>query len=242
MAVTSQQLLGLEKLTLDKIATLKPFDAFAGLKAEALRLRRLVDPKRGGLNFHAVLQLHVMEQKPNRKIDAARRFDVGGLIEVQDPSRLVQRSCYQLVIGKGFDHTKPVLRKIHFDFEPINFRNPSEPKPSTHIQFGGELLPQWAGGKGYTMNQMHQLSPWFEKPRIPCFPTCLALLLDWIFLEFSHNRFAKAVLDNSDWNAHVRDAEGIIIEPFLQNCQDFIQKAKVTKNRWLHHQVYEMSA
>jgi hypothetical protein len=182
-----------------------------------------------------------MEQKPSRKVDAARRFDLGGLIVVETPSRLIQRSCYQLVIGKGKDQTKPVLRKIHFDFEPIAFRNASEPKPSRHIQFGGEVLPQWAGGKGYGLDKLHHLYPWLEKPRIPAFPTSLALMLDWIFLEFSHNRFAKAVLDNSDWNAHVREAEATLIEPFLKDCYEFIRNAKVTKKCWLRQQVYEMT-
>jgi hypothetical protein len=241
MAISSKELLAFEKLTIEKIATLKPFEAFAGLRQEAIKMRRAVDPDRGGLDFHAVMQLNVLEQKKqNRRQDRPRRFDVGGLVEVENPSRSITRSSYLVVIGKGADHSKPILRKIHFDFEPAQFRNLAEPKPSMHLQYGGDLLPQWKDGKGYTMEKMHHLSPWFEKPRIPCFPTCLALLLDWIFLEFSHNRYASAVVTNSDWSAHVRAAEEKIIEPFITDCHSFIQKAKVRKERWLHQQCYEM--
>lgn len=240
MPLSSEQLLKLEKRTLEKIATLRPFDAFPELKQQAQAGWRLIDPDRSGLNFHAVFQLTIIEETPTRKKEKPRRFDIGGLVEVSAPQRQITRSSYQLVIGKGHDQTKPILRKLHFDFEPKSSRSDHEPKPSIHLQFGGELLPQWAGGKGYQLNQLQALSPWFEKPRVPCLPVCLALLLDWTFLEFSHNRHAKAVIDNPDWNAHVREAERLVLAQFIDDCQAFLQSAARKKHRLLHHLLYEM--
>ena len=145
------------------------------------------------------------------------------------------------MIGKGADHTKPVLRKIHFDFEPKFLRSNLEPKPSVHVQFGGELLPHWANGNGYCIDQLQALSPWFEKPRIPCLPVCLALLLDWTFLEFSsYDRHAKAVIDHPTWNAHVRDAERLVLALFIDDCQTFLRSPAHQKHRLLHHHLYEI--
>jgi len=244
MPLSPQTLLALEKRTLTKIATLKPFEVFDNLRLEAQKCRHHLDPNRGCMDFHAILSLKVLEMKPNRKVEILRRFDVAGLIEVSSNRKEVIRSSYQLVIGRGPTHLKPILRKVHFDFEPVadSRDRKDEPKPTVHMQIGGKLLPQWAEGKGYAANQYHHHYPWFEKPRIPCFPICLALLLDWVFMEFSDSQHVEAVLKDSEWNAHVREAESIVIAPFVGECHNFLNRRETKKLRLLRHHLYGQPA
>jgi hypothetical protein len=214
---TPTQLKSLERKTLQsiqKMGCLKK--SFGTLVLAANQNCTNLDPKRGGLDFSTSFEVHTAQER--------RRVDIGALINVDE------KNCYEAVsyffaIGKDCQAQGHILRKLHFDFENPTRRNPKEIKPSMHIQVGGKLTPSMARA-GYTNQHLENHFPWFEKPRIPSIPFSIALLLDWLFLEFCDTPEINEVIQAGEWRNLVRDVENELLGPFFQGCHDFLKNPK----------------
>jgi hypothetical protein len=114
------------------------------------------------------------------------------------------------------------MRKVHFDFEHKSSRNDEEPKPTNHMQVCGELLPQLRK-LGYRGVDLRNWFPWLEKPRVPTIPVSLALLLNWLLVEFQSDLNAQKIVKNKEWRNLVARAEREVLAPWFQECSDFFQ-------------------
>ena len=214
---TAAQLKGIERKTLQsiqKMGCLKK--SFATLVLAANQNYANLDPDRGGLDFSTSFEVQTAK--------ACRRIDVGALITVDGKNRY-QSVSYFLAIGSDCNFKGHILRKLHFDFESPTRRNPKEIKPSVHMQICGNLTPSMAQA-GYTDQHLEKHFPWFEKPRVPSMPFSLALLLDWLFLEFCDTPEINQVVNDGEWRNLVREVENELLAPFFEGCHEFLRNKK----------------
>ena len=217
-----EELKQLEKDTLKLLSEGQCFRRhFVEIVRDASRVQKLVRPEVGSVVFNSTFQLQIENKQ---RAPRERRIDIGALIEVNSANAYTNVSYY-FAIGKSDKASKPVLRKLHFDFEPFVLRNISEPKPSMHLQVCGALTPAMvaAGYKPYHLDNQY---PWLSKPRIPCLPMSLALMLDWLFLEFRHDRSALLVLEDNQWRNHILNIEHKLLTPFFESCATFTRRKK----------------
>jgi hypothetical protein len=189
---------------------------FADLVSAAQMKYQNLDPKRGGFDFSTSFEVDSDKTK--------RRVDIGALIEV-DGRNQYERVSYFFSIGCPAAAKDNILRKIHFDFEAPEKRNLSECKPSIHMQVGGKLTPSMATA-GYTSQHLDNHFPWFEKPRVPSLPFSLALLLDWLFLEFLNTPEVNQVVNDGQWRSLVLNVENTLLKPYFEGCNKFFQNPK----------------
>jgi hypothetical protein len=134
------------------------------------------------------------------------------------------------------------MRKIHFDYERAAIRNHSEAKPTIHMQVCGELLPQLRQ-LGYRSSDLQSWFPWLEKPRVPTLPVSLALLLNWLLLEFQSDPIAQRIVKNREWRNLVARAEREILGPYFEACATFFQApAQNDSNLFVESVLYEKRA
>ncbi len=186
---------------------------FSNLVLAAQQNYSHLDPKRGGLDFAANFEVFTSNQR--------RRVDVGAKIEVDAKNRYESVS-YFFAIGSDTLAKDHILRKLHFDFEAPENRNVNECKPSIHMQICGELTPSMAHA-GYTDKHLQNHFPWFEKPRVPSIPFSLALLLDWLFLEFSNTPEVNEVVKNGQWRNMVLETENQLLRPYFEDCHQYLR-------------------
>lgn len=152
-----------------------------------------------------------------------RRVDIGARVILSSGGAYEEVSYFFAISGfEGND--KHILRKIHFDFEPLANRHQDEAKPSLHFQIAGTLPPPMELC-GYTDAHLKHLAPFYEKPRIPALPFSLAILLNIIFHEFRGNDFIRKILDDSTWRGVVNAAERAVLLPYMKECYEFIVKS-----------------
>ena len=151
-----------------------------------------------------------------------RRIDVGAQIILENDGTYRQVTYFYAISGIG-NNPKHILRKVHFDFEPLINRDLSEAKPSLHFQISGTLPPCMIDA-GYQESDLIHLAPFYEKPRFPSLPFSLAILLDIIFHEFYKNTHIVNVLKDATWRSLVDKAERMMILPYLQECAAFMAR------------------
>jgi hypothetical protein len=208
---------GIERMTLSvlqKMGCLKK--DFADLVTAAQKNYQNLDPKRGGFDFSSSFEV-VSDQ-------TRRRVDIGAIIEV-DSRNQYERVSYFCAIGSPSATKDNILRKLHFDFEAPEKRNVGECKPSVHMQICGKLTPSMALA-GYTSKHLENHFPWFEKPRVPSIPFSLALLLDWLFLEFLNTPEVNQVANDGQWRNLVLEVENKLLVPYFDGCNKFFQNSK----------------
>jgi hypothetical protein len=129
-------------------------------------------------------------------------------------------ATYLVAIGERGDEIGSVSStkaKVHWDYE---FQLGSEErKPLRHMQVGG-TIPAALGQYGYKAFWDDE----FEKPRIPGFPTCYVLVLNWAFLEFAHCPHIERVLNSSWWRDLVVSAENEVLRPFFREAHQFFTR------------------
>jgi hypothetical protein len=230
----------LEKNTLRCIAQMGEFGIHRELQAAANAAAPLINDDRGPVDVHLGFTLDIRFKRERKSQIFPRRIDVGALIAVTDDHKSIRRASYSLVICRRTNPaTSPDLRKLHFDYEPIEFRNQAEPKPSVHMQLCGGLSPQQTA-LGYTEKRLNGLYPKFEKPRIPSAPTSIALMLNWLFLEFPTDSVAQAVLKNPRWRKLVAGAERTVLITYYEQASKFLGHTADREKSFLKTHMYEM--
>ena len=230
----------LERKTLKVLVETSEFGLFKEMQDEARRAR--VDSDYGGVDVHLHFVADVRMRSDAAKTSMMRRIDIGALIESGAPKCGFSRASYSLLIAKGEQPAKsPVLRKVHFDVEPQECRNTGEPKPTVHMQVCGKLSRAHVTA-GYTSQRLAGLYPHFEKPRIPCSPTSLALLIDWVMLEFQSDTRLLRASRSARWRALVSEAEQIVLKPYFTHClQKLSVAAQQSSTSFSRRYLYEVA-
>jgi hypothetical protein len=211
------------------------FGRLPSLRRAAQDALRTTSEERGSVDVHFSFNIDI---RLRGKL-AQRRVDIGAL--VRNNSENLSGASYSVLIGKGIEPSRSaVLRKFHFDYEPISQRDAREPKPSIHLQMCGELNPKHLEA-GYNQVKINALYPHFEKPRIPCQPTSIALLLNWLLLEFQAGSVSQAVLRAPRWRKLVAEAERIVLTPYFKGAAAFLSGARYDGQPFLQHYLYEIT-
>jgi hypothetical protein len=129
---------------------------------------------------------------------------------------------------------------MHFDYESAAYRDVCEPKPSAHLQICGKLSPDHLRA-GYTEMRLKGMYPTWEKPRIPLPPTSLALMLNWLLLEFQNDPASQGILNSPEWRNWVAQAERTMLVPYFKAATTFLASAANKKKRFLQTHLYSMS-
>jgi hypothetical protein len=149
-----------------------------------------------------------------------RRFHVGCKAEKQRGEDVVLSHSYSVAIERQ-PGSRRVARKFHFDYEPLFTRNDSEPKPTFHLQLCGELSGHHRDD-GIDDADIDHLLPSWSKPRVPAAPMSLALVLDWLLMEFSNEPAVHSARMGRNWASAVRRAEQEILRPYYSRCVEAI--------------------
>jgi len=231
-----QNLIGLEIDTLQTISEIGDFQNFAGLYQQGLA-HRSIRKQAASLDLHADFILDVRLRGDKRTSICKRWVHIGALIEGDRASNEVTRASYSFVLFRGDNVNTPVVRKLHFDFEPISERNHVEPKPSSHIQMCGKAS-QHLIDQGFKPERLSHHYPSFEKPRVPALPISFALLIDWLFIEFQSDRYSKAIYQNSKWRNQVIEAEKVVLKPYFEGAAKYIGSAAHATNPLIRSMLY----
>jgi hypothetical protein len=111
-----------------------------------------------------------------------------------------------------------LIAKIHHDRDFSV--DALERKPSPHIQIGGRVDPALAAkarGPCCWRNDV-------DKPRLPSFPICTALLWHWAFLEYQDSAQVAPVFETWWWRRIVQKAEQSILKPFFVDARELIER------------------
>ncbi len=230
----------LEKNTLRRMTLISEFGRLGQLQSAASAAAASIN-ERGPVNVNLGFTLAIRLRGDRRGSPVSRRIDLGALVEGDSNSKSVRNASYSLVICRYSDPaTSPIVRKVHFDYEPPVFRNHAEPKPSAHMQVCGQLSPHHLNA-GYTEIRLRGLYPRWEKPRIPTPPTCLALMLNWLLLEFQSDPASQAILNSPEWRKLVAHAERVILVPYFRAATKFLESAADKEKRFLQTHLYSMT-
>ncbi len=240
MFPSTTDLRSLEKETLTRIGQIGPFAKLGDIQRQAREAAARIHKERGGIDVHLGFTLDIRLRDKGRAHSMPRRIDVGALVRVsQEDHRLIVGASYGLLVCSGVDpRTNPVVRKIHFDYEPFARRNAVEPKPSVHMQVCGKLSPHHHKA-GYPVTCLDALYPHWEKPRIPLPPTCLAILLNWLMLEFRSDTTALSILKDPTWSSLVTRAERTVLLPYFAAASEFLGSTKNEKKSFFQRHLYE---
>lgn len=231
----------LEHRTLKAITEIPPFAKLNDLVDQAAAALGRFSPK-GAIDFDLGFLLDIRLRGDRHAKLVERRVDLGVLVQPNSTNKdEIGNVSYSLLICKTKEpKTSPILRKAHFDYEPVSNRNHSEPKPSVHMQICGKYSRHHAAA-GYEPQRLSALYPEFEKPRIPLPPTSLALLLNWLLLEFQNGSAAQPILKDERWRKLVCDAERTVLIPYFKGGAEYLTSAKNVGRRFLQSFVYEMT-
>lgn len=239
MLASLNQIREIEKETLQVISTIGEFAHFGRLYAQSQNYRNLVHPSRGGVDIEIPIKLN-LGMRADAGVNIPRIVWLGGLVVASADNSNVERSSYFIAICDGADEDKPgyVIRKLHFDIEPIQFRQGQEIKPTAHLQVCGTISPSMER-VGFLHEHVKHHYPEFEKPRIPVMPTCMALLINWVLLEFQSDSSAAAILRNTQWRKLVRKAERTILKPYFSQCSQFLDEVRNNEKSFMEEFLYE---
>ena len=231
----------LEKETLKRIVQIGAFGKLGELREAANDAEKLINDRAGSVDVHLGFTLDIRLRGDRGGMPAPRRIDLGALVAPAPDRKTVSHASYSLLICKSTEPAKsPIVRKMHFDYESILFRNMSEPKPSAHLQICGKLSPGHKAA-GYTDERIQGMYPSWEKPRIPQPPTSLALMLNLLLLEFQNDPVSQGILSSPGWRTWVAHAERTMLLPYFKEAVTFLQSTADKKKRFLQTCLYCMS-
>ena len=230
----------IERDTLRQITQIGEFGRIPTLQNAARTALSSLHEK-GDVNIHLGFVLDIMLRGDRRRGPVKRRIDIGGIVQASPDKKSVSNASYSLLICRYADPAKsPIVRKVHFDYESLEMRNQGEPKPSAHLQICGNLSPHHLSA-GYSHMRLNALYPRWEKPRIPLPPTSIAILLNWLLLEFQTDTASQGILNSPNWRKLVARAERAVLTKYFSECSDFFTSAANTERRFLQNLAYGMS-
>lgn len=222
----------LERETLFKIAQVPGFGRIrtgdagtVSLQQSAQRQYQAIQPAHGGVNIHFGFTLDIRLRADAGERSKPRRVDIGAIVVPTSDGKRISRTSYSLIIcDRPTLPRASVIRKLHFDFESTEVSGSKERKPSIHMQVCGELgAPHRRAG--YDDKHLRHLFPAFEKPRIPVPPISLAMMLNWLLLEFQTDPAAQPILSNPSWRSQVHKAEECVLKRYFAVGSDFLTSA-----------------
>jgi hypothetical protein len=232
----------LEVRTLKQIGMIPEFAKFVDLRAAAKDAASRTNEFSGAIRVRLGFKLDIRLRMRQKRAEQRRWVEIGASVLPGITKDSIEQTSYSLIIcKKNVPKDSPIVRKIHIDYEPVALRNHKEPKPSVHMQMCGTLSAQQIDD-GYDERRLEALYPSFEKPRIPTAPTSLALMLNWLLLEFQDDPAAQPVLKNSTWRKLVSDAERVVLVPYYKGAAGFFEKTANQGRRFLQCHQYEMTA
>lgn len=239
MTPTMDIVKGVEKDTLKIISEIAEFANYEGLYQLANNWRNQFTSN--NIDIYFGLAMDIRLRADAHKTVLKRSIYMGMLASSANTHPELSNSTYSLVICEDDKEKSKIIRKIHFDYEHANLiQQSSEKKPSFHIQICGKLSPHLKK-IGYEDADIEAFSPGFEKPRIPSMPICLAILINWVLLEFDCDKTAKRILMNDQWRKHVADAERKILKPYFKNGLEFLEAAAHKDRSFFSEKLYIQS-
>lgn len=235
--VKFSQLKKLEHDAIQTICTQGPFFRLNTLNQAALGAQTKVNsgPKTPiDVSLSFTLPTRLREDAGHSAIE--RAFHVGGIVCPGENDEIAHLS-YSVLICKDAHPGKHVARKFHFDYEPASGRS-DESKPTFHLQLCGELSRHHAA-VGYTEDDISHLLPAWSQPRVPAQPMSLALVLNWLFIEFGRDPSVSAARLNPRWQSLVRDTERTILKPYFDACSAFLAAARHEDDSFYSALLYE---
>jgi hypothetical protein len=233
--LTFSKLKQIETDAIQQIRTLGVFGKLSTLQ-NAAHKAQIVKSSRAPLNVHLSFTLPTRLREDGGRQAVERPFHVG-CIAVPAGDAISQLS-YSVLIGQDAHPSKLVARKFHFDFEPVVGRNVAESKPTFHLQMCGELSPHHEG-EGYAEEDIAHLLPAWSQPRVPAFPMSLALVLNWLFIEFGHEPAVMDARQNPHWRSLVRDAEREVLKPYFDQCSRFLSDTANNDESFFSKHLYQ---
>jgi hypothetical protein len=231
----------LEKDTLRQITQISEFGRLGELQAAANAGLAGVNDQRGGVDVHLGFALDIRIRGDRQGKAVSRRIDVGALVAVSPDKKTVSNASYSLLICRYANpQSSPIVRKVHFDYESLALRNHNEPKPTAHLQICGKLSPHHLKA-GYIATRLNALYPTWEKPRFPLPPTSIALLLNWLLLEFQTDPASQGILNSPAWRNLVARAERAVLTKYFSDATKFLSSAGDKQKRFLQTYLYNMS-
>lgn len=234
------ELRDLECETLRRVGEIPEFAKLIELRASANAAFGRANPYRGALNIQLGFRLDIRLRVRKKRSEFRRWVSVGAVVVPDEDTDTVRHASYSLVICRNDKPAEsPIVRKFHIDYEPIELRNYGDPKPSVHLQWCGTFSAGQVA-EGYSQARLMQLYPSFEKPRIPSTPTSIAIMLNWLLLEFQDDPAAQPVLKNAQWRALVARAERTVLAPYYEGAASFLKKSGNSGKRFLQCFQYEL--
>jgi len=188
------------------------------------------------VNIHLAFTLPMRLREDQQASAIERDVHVGCLaVGSPDDDEILQLS-YSVLVGRDAHPSRKIARKFHF--EPAKCRNVDEAKPTFHMQLCGKLSPHHLS-QGYTEDDVGHLLPSWSKPRVPTQPMSLALILNWLFMEFSSEAKVHEIRHNAVWQKTVRAAERKVLLPYYQRCADFLSSHAKDEESFFQALLYE---
>lgn len=235
--VTFSELKRLENQTLQAIRTLGVFGRLQSLSAAAKQTNITV-ASREPINLHLSFTLPTRLREDAGRQAIHRAFHVGCCAVPSGRTDGIAQLSYSVLIGENAVPSKRVARKFHFDFEPISARNNAESKPTYHLQICGELSPHHTA-EGYTEDDIAHMLPAWSQPRFPTQPMSLALILNWLLIEFGRETAVKDARLDPRWRSLVRNAERTILKPYYDACSLFLTANANDDESFFSKHIYE---
>lgn len=230
----------LEKDTLRRVTEISEFGRLGELQAAASAAEASINEFKGPVDVNLGFTLDIRLRGDRKGKPVSRRLDIGALVEPTLDNKSVRNASYSLLICRyAAAQTSPIVRKVHFDYEPVEFRNPAEPKPSVHMQMCGKFSRHHLS-VGYAEARLLGMYPAWEKPRIPLPPTSLALILNWLLLEFQSDPASQSILNSPTWRNWVAAAERKVLLPYFKAATSFLTSTADSKKRFLQTHLYSM--
>lgn len=235
--VTFTQIRQLETQAIQTIRTQGVFGRLTTLAAAAQQAQIVNSSKVPiNVNLNFTLPTRLREDSGQQAIE--RAFHVGGLVVPSNKNDGIAHLSYSVLICQDAAPSKRVARKFHFDFEPASIRNIAESKPTYHLQLCGELSEHHQT-VGYTEEDICHLLPSWSQPRVPAQPMSLALVLNWLFIEFGCEAAVREARLNPRWRSIVREAERSVLKPYYDACSAFLSAACNDDESFFSAHIYE---
>lgn len=235
--ITFPALKNLENRTIQAIRTDGPFGHLSSLRDAACSAQIARAPK-ASINVHLGFTLPTRLREDKGKSAIERPIHVGCLATCSPSGDEITQLSYSILIGEDAYPTTRVARKFHFDFEPSSRRNLAEPKPTYHLQMCGELSGHHVSA-GYTEDDIRHLLPAWSQPRVPAQPMSLALVLNWLLLEFGCEAPVQKARLSPHWRSLVREAEQNVLKPYFDECSAFLAAKANEHESFYSKQIYQ---
>ena len=235
--VTLKELQALELKTITALRTDGTLGRLGTLQSAAWGAQ-IVRAPNSSIDVHLSFTLPTRLREDAGTSVVERPFHVGCLAIGKND--VISQLTYSVMIGEVAYPSKKVARKFHFDFEPVMNRNLAESKPTYHMQMCGELSPHHINA-GYAETDIEHLLPAWSQPRVPAQPTSLALVLNWLFIEFGAEAVVKAARLSPAWRSIVRETERSVLKPYFDSCAGFFSSHANNDKSFVAEHIYQES-